>query len=345
MDIDYLIVGQGIAGSVLSFLLAEQGKSLMVIDEILPNTSSRVAAGIINPVTGARFVKSWKIEELATHYSRFYARFEALTGKKVFKEMPIIKALQTIKQENDWFSRAAQDGWRVYMPDETPDIPPSVFRKYHCLVTIAKGGRVDTALLIETWRDYLMAKNAFRKEKFDYDALQMQTDGIVYKDLRPKKIIFCEGARAADSPLWGALPFQLSKGEHLTVAIKNYAFDDFLLKDAVYIVPNADKTYWVGATNDFNDNSPSPTAAMQLLLESDLQESFAIDYDVVGHRAAIRPSTKSRRPFIGAHADYPSLYLMNGLGTKGASLAPFVAQSLLDFIEKGIAIDPEMQIA
>ena len=344
MEVDYLIVGQGIAGSVLSFLLAEQGKTIMVIDEILPNTSSKVAAGIINPITGARFVKSWKIETLEAAYSLFYKKFEAATGIKVFQEMPIIKALQTIKQENDWFARAAWDGWRVYMPEETPDIKPSIFRKYHSLVAIEKGGRVDMPLLIKTWRDCLIAKNAFRNEKFDYDALVLNTDSIVYKDLQPHKIVFCEGARAADSPLWQSLPFQLSKGEQLTVSLENYAFDDFLLKDAVYIVPQADGNYWVGATNDFNDSSPSPTPEMRAVLEQDLQESFTVTYKIVGQQAAIRPSTKTRRPFVGAHAAYKNVFILNGLGTKGASIAPFAAQSLLDFIELSIPIDIEMQI-
>jgi len=61
MEIDYLIIGQGICGTFLSWYLRKAGISFIVIDEPRPDTASRVAAGIINPVTGRRIVKTWLI--------------------------------------------------------------------------------------------------------------------------------------------------------------------------------------------------------------------------------------------------------------------------------------------
>ena len=62
MQIDILIVGQGICGTMLSWFLNKAGKSFLVIDDNNANTPSKVAAGIINPVTGRRFVYSWMID-------------------------------------------------------------------------------------------------------------------------------------------------------------------------------------------------------------------------------------------------------------------------------------------
>src|SRR5579863_6726260 len=62
--VDVLVVGQGICGTFLSWELDRAGLSYIVIDEDRPASASRAAAGLINPVTGRRFVKTWMIDEL-----------------------------------------------------------------------------------------------------------------------------------------------------------------------------------------------------------------------------------------------------------------------------------------
>ena len=61
---EFLIVGQGISGTFLSWYLHKAGRSFIVIDNNDGSSSSRVAAGIINPVTGRRVVKTWMIDEI-----------------------------------------------------------------------------------------------------------------------------------------------------------------------------------------------------------------------------------------------------------------------------------------
>jgi len=58
MMTDVLIIGQGICGTFLSWWLEQKGLSFIVIDEERPYTASRAAAGLINPVTGRRIVKT-----------------------------------------------------------------------------------------------------------------------------------------------------------------------------------------------------------------------------------------------------------------------------------------------
>ena len=53
-ETDFLIVGQGLAGSILAYQLVESGHSVRVIDNHQHASSSVVAAGIINPITGHR---------------------------------------------------------------------------------------------------------------------------------------------------------------------------------------------------------------------------------------------------------------------------------------------------
>ena len=76
MEIDFLIVGQGLAGSALGYRLIQEGKKVILVDQPEGNKSSRVAAGLCNPVTGRKMVKTWKGEFLFPEIIPFYQELE-----------------------------------------------------------------------------------------------------------------------------------------------------------------------------------------------------------------------------------------------------------------------------
>jgi glycine/D-amino acid oxidase-like deaminating enzyme len=47
---------------------------------------------------------------------------------------------------------------------------------------------------------------------------------------------------------------------------------------------------------------------------------------------------------VGTHNDYPSLHLLNGLGTRGVMLGPWLAKALFENIEDGLPLDPQIDI-
>ena len=49
-QVDFIIVGQGIAGTLLAHDLLEKGHSVYIIDKPMIASASKVAAGLINPV-------------------------------------------------------------------------------------------------------------------------------------------------------------------------------------------------------------------------------------------------------------------------------------------------------
>ena len=73
-EIDYLIVGSGIAGLCVAECLNAETKSFLIIDKQLPGAASIVSSGLINPVTGKRFVKSWNFNEIEASFRTFYKR-------------------------------------------------------------------------------------------------------------------------------------------------------------------------------------------------------------------------------------------------------------------------------
>jgi glycine/D-amino acid oxidase-like deaminating enzyme len=95
-------------------------------------------------------------------------------------------------------------------------------------------------------------------------------------------------------------------------------------------IPNPTSLYWVGATNAWTFADDLPTEANKELIVNELREILNCPFDVIAHQAAVRPTVRDRRPFVGWHPKMSVLGIFNGFGTKGASLIPFFAEQFVD---------------
>jgi glycine/D-amino acid oxidase-like deaminating enzyme len=112
-----------------------------------------------------------------------------------------------------------------------------------------------------------------------------------------------------------------------------------------YLLPLLNNTYALGATYnwDLSHTSPTKEARNQLLIQAQRligNESV----EVVNHRSGIRPAIKGRRPVIGKIPGKQFCYMLNGLGSKGISLAPWLAKELLTHFEEAKPSNPEVDI-
>ncbi|MCB0635020.1 MAG: FAD-dependent oxidoreductase, partial [Lewinella sp.] len=180
-------------------------------------------------------------------------------------------------------------------------------------------------------------------EVFDFEQLKIGDTGVRYGDWQAGHLIFAEGWRGKFNPYFQYLPFRGSKGEVLRIRLPEHHFDR-IIKHRLFIVPFVDDTYWVGTYNDNQFKDEEPSAKGHDYLRERLDEVLAIPYEIVDHQAAVRPTVKDRRPFLGRHPGHPRLVLFNGLGTKGASLAPFWARHLAAHLENHTPLDPEVDI-
>ena len=343
-NIDYLIIGQGLAGSLLSWLLLQEGQNVVVVDEHRPRAASHVAAGIINPITGRRYVKSWMIEILLPVARSTYKSIEQEFGISIFHERNILRCLFNSREENDWLARSGEPSYAPYMLDEAE------LGGYQSLTELAfsygelrQSAQVDLPLLVSVLRNYLREKGVLMEAAFDYDALEIKSDAVSYKDINAKKVIFCEGRLGAENPYFSYLPFNLAKGEVLFIRIPEAHFEK-LLKHRVFIVPVKDDLYWVGASYDWDFEDEEPTPEGGAFLRERLEDILKVPFEVVTHTAAIRPTVKDRRPFLGLHPEFPALAIFNGLGTKGASLGPYWAKRFCQFLLKEERLDEAVSI-
>lgn len=342
---DYIIVGQGIAGTLLSHFLLQCNKKIAIIDNQHHQAASMVAAGLVNPITGRNFVKSWRIDELIPLAVETYKKLEQQLGQTFFDAKQVAMIFNSIKTENDWLVRSSSPDIKNYV---TNDFELNFYNNF--LTDIQNGvefqqsGRVQLKALVEAYQVWWQEKHTYLEEQFDYEQLTLEDNCVHYKNLQAKRLVFAEGYQAIHNPYFNYLPFGPAKGDILLVRIPNYPAANKLVKHGVFIIHLKDDIYWIGSTynRDYKTIEPMPKAKASL--EERLRRVLTLPFDVLEHQTAIRPTVRDRRPFIGQHPKFEQLYLFNGMGAKGSYLAPFFAQQLADYLEKGGALDREVDI-
>ena len=338
--VDYLIVGQGLAGSILAYQIHKKGKSVCIIDNHEPNTASKVAIGLVNPITGKRLVKSWLIDELIESSRKLYCELEKLFHRQFIHHQTIARIIPNQDIFEQWkpnFEQAVEEG---YIENKIHDF--TFNGKSHQYFSILKGFWLDTTALLEEFRDYFKKLEAITTENIDYSNLEITDEDVIYKDISAKKVIFCEGAAAVNNPFFNDLPFNLNKGEVIDVMLKDYNFKHILKKN-IFIVPDENK-FRIGATynRDFKDDKVSDEALTYFTIKVD--EVLGIPFQLLNHKAAIRPATVDRRPFIGTHQEYKNLGIFNGFGAKGVSLVPYFSEHYCDYLLEGKELMKEANI-
>ena len=340
-SVDCLVVGQGIAGTILSYKLMQKGYSVKVIDDGHRTSSSMKAAGIINPITGRSYVKSWKVDDLIPSAEFTYKALEDLLGAKYYHKHNIIRVLGSIFEENKWSSRLLDDAYTKYIINNFDD--DELRRYYRNIESIAviKGARVSLRSLISDYRNWLIEEEALLNSKFSSKKMRIESRVMYYDDLEVSNLIFADGVQSIDNPYFPNLPFQPNKGEVLLVRIPDYSIQD-IVKHGIFICPFEDDLYWVGSGYDKTFTDANPSAEGKERLKEQLSKVLVADYRIVRHIAGIRPSVKGRKPLLGRSTQNPSIYLFSGLGTKGSSLAPYWADHLIKYMQGSIELDSEV---
>ena len=311
--LDFLIVGQGIAGSVLALQLQKRGKRVMVINNRKTNIASSAAAGIYNPVTGRHMIKSWLADDLFPYLISFYQEATRTLGGNFLHPMPIVRPFLTAHERAVWLENYEK---RAYTPfieniEAACDNPENIYSKHGGLV-LKQAGYVDVQAFLNATRDHLRALDAYLEADFRYDQVRLGKY-VTYKHLRATYLIFCEGPQAKQNPFFRTLPFRLVKGELLVGTLCRPL--KRIYNRGVFLVPRTTHAL-VGATYDWKDHSLSPTENARELLEARLHRTFNVCYTPQEQRVGIRPATFDRRPFIGLHSRHPQVGIFNGLGTK-----------------------------
>lgn len=341
--IDYLIIGSGLAGISFAETALQHNKSILVLDNNSQN-SSRIAGGLYNPVILKRFSEVWCAQEQLMVMEEFYRTVEQKLKTTFDYKKPILRKFFSIEEQNNWFAASDKEALATFLSTNIVTTKFSGIDSPFNYGEVLQTGYVDTALLLEKYREYLTGRDQFLSESFDYDSLEINNEGITYKNIQAKHIIFAEGFGIHANPYFNSLPLDGTKGELFIIKAPQLDLD-VIVNTSVFILPLGCDLFKVGATYNWRDKTDLPTEEGKLELIDRINEIINCDFEIVEHFAGVRPTVKDRRPLIGTHATYNSLHILNGLGTRGVMLGPAMAKALFDNIEKGIPLDPVINIS
>lgn len=340
--IDYLIVGCGLAGISFSEIALANQKSIVVVDNGSQN-SSKIAGGLYNPVILKRFSEVWQAQEQLLLMNQFYANLENKLQVQVDFKKPILRKFFSIEEQNNWF--AASD-----KPALAPFLSTSIITKKYSGIDspynygeVLHTGYVDTASLLEHYKKYLLKENLLLQESFNYEALEILSDGIRYKNIEAKNIIFAEGFGMHANPYFNNLPLDGTKGELFIIKAPQLDLD-VIVNTSVFILPLGNGLFKIGATYNWKDKTDLPTEEGKQELIDRIQEIINCEFEIVSHFAGVRPTVKDRRPMVGTHSTSKFIHILNGLGTRGVMLGPAMAKALFEWVENGISLPKEINI-
>lgn len=341
-EVDYIIVGCGLASIAFCEQLRTNNKSFVVFNDN-SQKSSLVAGGMYNPVILKRFTEVWKAKEQLEIALPVYKKIEEDLDIKIDYKLQLLRRFTSIQEQNKWFSASDKPNLETFLSTQLVKNTHSDIDAPFGFGEVLHAGRLDTEVLITNYKKFLSNCDNLQSETFQHREIQFQSDSIHYKDFKTSQIVFAEGFGVKKNPYFKDIPLTGSKGELLTIKAPNLKID-YAIKSSVFVIPIGNDLYNVGATYDNDDKSNAPTEKAREELLQKLKTFMKSDFEVVNHVAGVRPTVKDRRPLVGRHPKHQNLYVLNGLGTRGVMIAPYVANKLYDFIEKDASLDSEIDI-
>ena len=340
--LDYLIVGLGLAGIAFCEKLEEGRKTFKVINDD-SQTSSNIAGGLYNPVILKRFSLAWKADQQLQMAYPFYKNLEAKLGVSLDNKIAVLRIFASVEEQNMWFEAADKPKLKPYLSTKLVQNTNSCIKAPYGFGEVLHTGRVDTKRLVDAYSLYLSSRKQLYAETFNFEDLEITETGIKYKSIKAKKIVFATGFGLKSNPYFNYLPLNGTKGELLTIRAPLLK-ENRVIKSSVFIIPVGHDLFRIGATYKWKDKTNVPTPEAREELQRKLDTFLNCDYEVVKHVAGIRPTVADRRPLVGRHPKYKSLYMLNGFGSRGVMIAPYASNQLYNFIENNVPVAPEMDI-
>ena len=334
---DSVVIGAGIAGTTLALYLRKSGRKVLLIGD-KAESSSHVAAGIVNPITGRKFVLSWNFPELIEEAKSF---FQSHTFPNHFKNIPVYRALKQVGDYNEWDAKSTQPtiveyGKSIGDHDFFSNIWADEVQDW---LKISHGGRLDIPSFLKDAHKELQRDNAFLERRIHVSDLLVQDRRIYLRDIDAGEIFLAEGV-GPQNGLLGSTPLRPAKGEVLLLKAEDLP-ENLILKNQFFLVHLQEDTYWFGSNYQRSSNA-LPTKKTYNEMISFLKKNACFPYKIIAHRTGLRPTIPDRRPVVGRLPNSINCYIFNGMGSKGSSLSPWCARQLVDFLDKGMELDREI---
>lgn len=328
---DVIIIGQGLAGTVLSETLVQRGKRVVVFDMPLPGRASQVAAGLVNPISLRRTVLTWRASEMLAIAGAFYRDLGLQYDTVFWHPTPLAVLFPTAQEAGIWQLRMKDpEMTRLLRLDTSADTALDQLPQPYGRGIIDRCAWVDVSALLARHRAQAIAAGELEERRIEASDIHQLPDGIQIHGRTAPLLVHCGG------PFTTADGLVQVKGEGLTVRIPDLHLSKAVHR-GVFMLPIGNDVYRVGSTFAWNDVWSGPTEEARRYLLDRLERLVEREVEVLDHWCGVRPASKDRRPILGRIGKHEVIF--NGLGSRGVVLAPWCAQHLCDHLFDGVQLD------
>lgn len=340
---DILIVGQGLAGTVLAWELLDRGMDVRIVDAGMKDSASWIAGGMINPISPRRPTKGWRAEELFPEAIRTYGKLERTLLENFLHQRPILRPFGDLEEKERWEKNAPEKGFDRFLLQDIPRSSERFPIDPETGSVAFQGGFLDLPSFLGNSREDFQKKGILHERNFDPGDLSKEKEGWKWEGLRTEKLILCQGTGMQNCPFFEQLPLRANKGEILTLEMPEFP-EGLILNRGIYAIPIGEGKVRVGASYDHEDLTPGPTDQKRQELLQRMEAWIPFSYRVIDHRAGFRPTTPDTRPYVGFHPEDKDTAIFNGMGSKAVLLAPYWAKRFAEELlkDEGQSPDPEV---
>jgi|GEM_PF-946721 len=327
---NFLIIGQGIAGTVLARQLEAANKSFHIIDGPQTPSASRVAAGVWNPIAVRRFLKAWLAEETVASARTFFAQEESHFNQAFFHETGLLKFMSNAEERKQMEERL--ESLKPFVKEDDTHEPAPGVNAPEGILNIQQAGYVNVSAYINACAQQWKASGLLIQAHFEHADLKRVEDGWEWKGELYEKVLFCEGISGLNNPWMMGLPLTNTKGQVMELSIPDLETTHILNKQ-IFVMPQKNHRFRIGSTYEWSFDDLNPTvdgkAKLLELLHKIIPEK---KYEILSQDAGGRPTTRDRRPLLGELSE-PDLYVFNGMGSRGVLLVPHLAECMIRYVQ------------
>jgi glycine/D-amino acid oxidase-like deaminating enzyme len=322
---DILIVGQGLAGTWLAWECERAGISFVISDAGQRESSaSRVAAGIVNPITGQRLVKSWRIDSLLPAARAAYRELEGALETELWRRMRLRRIFRDDRERRIFGEKRVRG-----------DLAPFAGEADEAGFWVEEAARVDVVALLDSAAARWKAQGHWLDGPMSLAAAEARAD----------LVIDCRGFATTREVAWARVPWEYSRGEILELTIEGLD-PDVILNRGHWLLPVGPGLAWVGATHDPGVTTATTTAEARATLSVSAAELLdGRAFEVARQFSGVRVNLPDKQPVAGRHPSTARLGVLNGLGAKGVWLAPMLARQWVNHLTAGVPFDVEVDVA
>jgi glycine oxidase len=347
-NVDVIILGQGFAGTSLAFALRQMGAVVHIFDPAPSVSASRIAAGLINPVLGKRFTIDDDYPMLFAEAKEFYQHYEQVLGERFFHELPIMRVIANEEEAQHLAKRKGDARYSAFIAENEPTLSASIYAPLGARL-IQGGAWLDAETYLHFARALFASQLCMTTATIADHEIEHFPDHIRVREYNAQWLVDARGWESSLSAWWQYLVFQPAKGEILEIATADMSHDNAVV-GGVYCIPRGggkreERRHIVGSTYTWDNLNMIPTEHGRQELQERFRALTSTGYTITAHRAAVRPATDDRNPYIGVHPRHERLMLFNGFGSRGSLTTPWYAKQCAQRLLLGYDLPKECDIA